>query len=72
MITPQLTEQYGHVLRVSVVRERRKFLVWASAAVGEKPNATKLDPNNPALLALKKCRRFMSMITLLLKTQVRR
>jgi hypothetical protein len=29
MMTPQLTEQYGHVLRVSLAREIFKLWVWA-------------------------------------------
>jgi hypothetical protein len=47
MIMPQLTEQYGQVLRVSVVRASLKLRVSASAAVGEKPNATRLDAASP-------------------------
>ena len=58
---PQLTEQYGQVLRVSVVRASLKLRVSAKAAVGEKPNATRLDPTSPAPLTRKKCLRFMSM-----------
>ena len=34
MITPQLTEQYGHVLRVSVVRDNLKARTSASASAG--------------------------------------
>src|SRR5262245_52706060 len=61
MIRPQLTEQYGHVLRVSVVRASLKLRVSANAAVGEKPNATRLDPTSPAPLTRKNCLRFISI-----------
>src|SRR4029079_14702522 len=43
MITPQLTEQYGQVLRVSVVRSILSVLAWAYAGATSKPNA-----DNPA------------------------
>jgi hypothetical protein len=62
MIMPQLTEQYGQVLRVSVVLASLKLRVSASAAVGEKPNATRLDAASPAPLTRKNCLRFMSMV----------
>src|SRR5262252_10052021 len=61
MIIPQLTEQYGQVLRVSVVRASLKLRVSANAAVGEKPSATRLDPTSPAPLTRKNCLRFMSI-----------
>jgi hypothetical protein len=61
MMSPQLTEQYGQVLRVSVVRASLKLRVSASAAVGEKPIATRLEPTRPAPLTRKNCLRFMSM-----------
>src|SRR5262245_36514364 len=62
MIKPQLTEQYGQVLRVSVVRASLKLRVSASAAVGEKPIATRLEPTSPAPLTRKNCLRFMSIV----------
>src|SRR5262245_29038910 len=61
MIRPQLTEQYGQVLRVSVVRASLKLRVSASAAVGENPIATRLEPTSPAPLTRKKVLRFMSI-----------
>src|SRR6266853_4254253 len=61
MMTPHPTAQYGQVLRVSVVRASLKLRVSASTAVGQNPNATRLDPARPAALALKNCLRFMSM-----------
>src|SRR5262245_15368235 len=44
MITPQLTEQYGHVLRVSVVRAIFSVLAWARTVVTSKPNAVRAAP----------------------------
>jgi hypothetical protein len=44
MITPQLTEQYGHVLRVSLVREIFSVLAWARTGVTSKPNAETTVP----------------------------
>jgi hypothetical protein len=44
MITPQLTEQYGQVLRVSVVREILSACVCAYAGARLKPKA---DPPIP-------------------------
>ena len=61
MMMPQPTEQYGQVLRVSVVCESLKVRASASARVGEKPSATRLEPTRPAPLTLKNCRRFMSI-----------
>jgi hypothetical protein len=58
---PQPTEQYGQVLRVSVVRESLKLRVSARAAVGEKPSATRLEAARPAPLTRKNSLRFMSM-----------
>src|SRR5262245_57459159 len=59
MITPQLTEQYGHVLRVSVVRDNLKARTSASATPGEMPNPTIEDEPIPAAQILKNCLRFM-------------
>ena len=43
MIRPQATEQYGQVLRVSVVRVSLKVRTSASAASGENPSAASDD-----------------------------
>ena len=59
MITPQLTEQYGHVLRVSVVRDSLKALTSASAVPGETPRPTIEDEPIPAAQIRKNCLRFM-------------
>src|SRR6516162_2493085 len=47
MMTPQLTEQYGHVLRVSVVREIFSDCDCATKGWTSKPNAEK--PTIPAM-----------------------
>src|SRR5262249_15859661 len=44
MITPQLTEQYGQVLRVSVVRAIFSVLACAKAGVASNPNAVSTAP----------------------------
>jgi hypothetical protein len=59
MITPQLTEQYGHVLRVSVVRDNLKARTSANAMPGDIPNPTIEDEPIPAAQILKNCLRFM-------------
>jgi hypothetical protein len=59
MITPQLTEQYGHVLRVSVVRDNLKARTSASAMPGDTPSPTIEDEPIPAAQILKNCLRFM-------------
>src|SRR5690349_20425849 len=61
MITPHPTAQYGHVLRVSVVRASLKLRVSARTAVGENPSMARLEPARPAALTLKNCLRFMSI-----------
>src|SRR5262245_52888174 len=71
MIRPQLTEQYGQTLRVSVVRASLNWRVSAKAAVGEKPSATRLEPTSPAPLARRNCLRFMSIRGSLLRASVR-
>ena len=55
--TPQETEQYGQVFRVSVARVSLKVLTSASAAFGEKPIMAMVDPPSPAVVILKNCRR---------------
>ena len=59
MMTPQLTAQYGHVLRVSV--EREIFSAWACASSGcaSKPNA--VSPMTPAKPVLTNARLETSM-----------
>ena len=44
MITPQLTEHYGHVLRVSVVREIFNTRACAYTGVTLNPNADNPTP----------------------------
>jgi hypothetical protein len=41
-MTPQPTEQYGHVFRVSVVRASLNARASARTLVGEKPRAPRL------------------------------
>jgi hypothetical protein len=59
MMTPQLTEQYGHVLRVSVVRDSLKARTSANAKPGDTPSPTIEDEPIPAAQILKNCLRFM-------------
>ena len=47
MMMPQPTEQYGQVLRVSVVRSSLNSRTSARAAVGAKPSAARLEPPIP-------------------------
>jgi hypothetical protein len=58
MITPQLTEQYGHVLRVSVVRASLKARTSA-AALGAMPRPMSEDEPIPAAQIRKNCLRLM-------------
>src|SRR3989442_13555141 len=44
MMTPQLTEQYGQVLRVSVAREIFRLWVWAYTGTRLNPKAEKPTP----------------------------
>src|SRR5258708_33098351 len=55
MMTPQLTEQYGHVLRVSLVREILRVFAWAFSGVTSKPNTVIAAP--PAIEVCRKARR---------------
>src|SRR5688500_12211326 len=57
MITPQLTEQYGHVPRVSVVCASLKARTSASASCGEKPSPTAEDVPSPVAQIRKNWRR---------------
>jgi hypothetical protein len=57
MITPQLTEQYGHVPRVSVVCASLKARTSANASCGEKPSPTAEDVPSPVAQIRKNWRR---------------
>lgn len=48
MRIPQPTEQYGHVLRVSIMRESLYCLTSASAGPGENPSRATLEPASDA------------------------
>src|SRR5512145_651089 len=56
-MTPQLTEQYGQVLRVSVVRDSLKVRTSARTFSGVKPSAARLVAPMPEADSLKNCRR---------------
>lgn len=58
-MTPQLTEQYGQVPRVSVVRASLKARTSASAVPGDMPSPTTEDEPIPAAQILKNCLRLM-------------
>src|SRR5215467_6443293 len=62
MMTPQPTAQYGHVLRVSVVRASLKLRTSASTGRREYPSIARLEPVNPAPQTLKNCLRFISIL----------
>src|SRR5712691_623895 len=50
MMTPQLTEQYGQVLRVSVAREIFRLWVWAYTGARSNPKADRPTPPTRVLL----------------------
>src|SRR5271165_44177 len=54
MMTPQLTEQYGHVLRVSVVREIFRLSACSSSGCASKPKT--VIPTAPTTPVLKNAR----------------
>src|SRR5438477_9235208 len=60
--TPQATAQYGHVLRVSVVRRSLNSRTSATAAVGENPMSARLDPASVAPVILRNWRRLTSVM----------
>src|SRR5438309_2781632 len=60
MRTQQATAQYGQVLRVSVARASLNSRTSASAAVGENPSSTRLEPAREALVTLRNSRRVIS------------
>src|SRR6267143_1515524 len=64
MRTPQATAQYGQVLRVSVARASLNSRTSATAAVGEKPSRTRLDPARVALVILRNSRRVTSAMAI--------
>src|ERR1700758_4788870 len=64
---PQETAQYGQVLRVSVARLNLNSRTSASAAVGEKPSRTRLEPAKDALVTFKNSRRVTSAMTIPLR-----
>src|SRR3569832_2331047 len=59
---PQATAQYGHVLRVSVVRRSLNSRTSATAAVGENPMSARLDPASVAPVILRNWRRLTSVM----------
>src|SRR2546429_197134 len=64
MRTPQATAQYGQVLRVSVARASLNSRTSASAAVGEKPSSTRLDPAREAPVTFRNSRRVTSAMAI--------
>src|SRR6202140_1558029 len=63
MRTPQATEQYGQVLRVSVARVSLYSRTSASASPGEKPMSAKLEPTSDMPVTLKNWRLVKSDMT---------
>src|SRR5713101_1060202 len=59
MMTPQLTEQYGQVLRVSVAREILRLWAWAYTGARSNPKADR--PTPPTRLPLRKVLRESSI-----------
>jgi hypothetical protein len=72
MMTPHPTEQYGQVLRVSLVRSSLKARTAACAAAGEKPNAVKVEAPIDAPVSLSKPRRETLTAPMLLPPRFRR
>src|SRR3990167_4490146 len=68
IITPQLTEQYGQVLLVSVVRAIFSWRAWAIAGVTSKPKPVS---NAPLALSFRK-ERLVSSIPFLVRSEERR
>src|SRR5215468_6097962 len=62
--TPQATEQYGQVLRVSVARASLNSRTSASAVAGEKPSRTRLDPARVAPVTFRNSRRVTSAMAI--------
>src|SRR5438445_4636963 len=62
MMTPQLTEQYGQVLRVSVAREIFRLWVWAYTGARSNPKADR--PTPPTRVPLRKVLRENSIVAL--------
>src|SRR5512140_3845278 len=59
---PQATAQYGHVMRVSVVRRSLNSRTSATAAVGANPMTARLDPASVAPVILRNWRRLTSVM----------
>jgi len=64
---PQPTEQYGQVLRVSVVRESLYCRTSASAAVGINPSRARLEPATVEPVILRNCRREICVMAILVR-----
>src|SRR5690554_1819562 len=62
---PQATEQYGQVLRVSVIRASLYCRTCATAASGAAPNKARLELASVVPETLKNWRRFMCCMRLL-------
>src|ERR1043166_5149533 len=65
MMTPQLTEQYGHVLRVSLVRAIFSVFACAYAGAMSNPNA---ETAAPAAADFKNVRREMAILRVFVAT----
>src|SRR5262245_31904727 len=72
MSTPQATEQYGQVLRVSVARASLNSRTSASASRGEKPSRARLDPASDAPVSVRNWRLVRSVIGIPLGTSCKR
>src|SRR5690606_39010348 len=59
---PHDTEQYGHVLRVSVALASLKSRTLATASLGEKPSSARLEPASDAPVNVRNSRLVMSVI----------
>src|SRR5690606_7583971 len=68
---PQATEQYGQVLRVSVMRASLYCLTSAMAGKGAAPSNVRLDPASAVPVALKNCRRVILTIRTSRKVEIR-
>src|SRR3982074_1423139 len=60
--TPHATAQYGHVLRVSVVRESLNSRTSAIATEAEKPSSARLEPASVAPVIFRNWRRVRSVM----------
>ena len=62
---PQATEQYGQVLRVSVVRSSLNSRTSAKRGAAENPIMTMEEPPNPIPATFRNCRRDMRKVLFL-------